>query len=111
MESSWNFFSLVPTGNTHQLDILIQAENIEQPETVARNIDDTDVDKQWVQSTDPALGDIYHWQTKSEYVYDLGGGSRFLDARITPTSSGEVRVKTGTYFPLDIWAEATLTIS
>lgn len=111
LSSSWSFFSPLPVGNTYQLDVLVEYDNVWWVDTVSSSVGSNDVTKEWEYRSDSPIGEAYHWQA-DVYLYDFGGASVSLEAEVEPIidSSGEVEARTGTFYPWQDWSSATLTI-
>lgn len=110
LQSRWQFQTVPPIpGNYYQIDILVNAQNIWQPETVAENVGSNDITKDWEYRSSSPVGPAYHWQAKI-WVADVLGASAYVDAEIDPSARGRVEAKTGTFWPWQSWSTAYLDI-
>lgn len=110
LESRWEFQTLPPIpANNYQLDILVNADRVNEPTTRSTNVSLDDIIKKWEYRSSSPVGSAYHWQAKL-WAADVFGGSAMVDAEIVPNESGDVDAKTGTFWPWQSWATATLSV-
>jgi hypothetical protein len=111
LESGWQFQTVPPIpGNYYQIDILVNSDHVSEPETVSQNVGEDNITKDWEYRDSSPVGSAYQWQAKI-LVADVLGASAQVNAEITPTDTGEVEAKTGTFWPWQAWSTGTLDIN
>lgn len=80
-----------------------------KPTTRSTNVGSGKITKNWEYRSSSPVGSAYHWQAKI-WTVDAFGTSAMVDAEIDPYSSGNVKAKTGTFWPYQSWPTATLTV-
>ena len=101
--STWS----ITGSDYYQLDAVVEADNIEQPVITGSNMGN--ITKRFVHVNDSVLGEAYHFQAKGFFTAP-STRELYVEARVTPTSTGRVDANTGTYWPVQSWATSTLYV-
>ena len=102
LQSRWHLNG----SDYYQLDVLVEADIAQKPTISSHNLHG--ITKRFEYRSDSPVGPAYHFQAK-DWFYGTDQ-DRYLDSTVTPTGTGSLTAKTGTFWPWQWWATASLTV-